>query len=420
MDHRIDQDALLDDFLRYVRINTRSDPSSKSYPSTAAQLDFASMLAGELKGLGLDDARVDKYGYVMATLPANTSNPSPIMGLIAHMDTSPDMSGEDVKPQIHRAYDGTDLVLNSEAMITMRADDFPLLRQYTGQTIITSDGTTLLGADNKAGIAEIMAALRFFRQHPDYPHGTIRVAFTPDEEIGKGTQFFDVKKFAADFAYTVDGGEVGELQYENFHAAEATLLVHGTNIHPGEAKDKMVNASLLGAAFLQKLPERERPEHSTGYEGFYHLVSFRGEVEQAELRWIIRDFELSGLRNRQRKMEQICQELNGQWGKDRFRLETRDQYYNMLEKLSAHKHVIELAREAMLSLGIEPLVRPIRGGTDGARLSYTGLPCPNLFTGGHHFHGRYEFIPLESMVLASRLIIQMAGMLTEKHVSGHP
>ncbi len=411
---RIDSRALLEDFLRYVRMDTQSDPSSTDFPSTAGQLTLAGMLASELKGLGLEDAHVDPHGYVMATLPGNIQGTGPVMGLIAHMDTSPDMSGKDVRPLLHCDYRGGDIILDKEKEIVMRPADFPALQQHLGECLITTDGSTLLGADNKAGIAGIMSALRYFAKNPESPRGTLKIAFTPDEEIGKGTQHFNVEAFGADFAFTIDGGERGELQYENFNAAMARVQIRGRPAHPGDAKGKMINAGILGADFVQMLPVAERPEHTSGREGFYHLTEFRADVSLARMEFIIRDFDRAGFEQRKEEMRRIVHRMNEKYGQGCCSLEMHDQYYNMLHKVATQLHLIELAREAMLSLGIEPLIRPIRGGTDGARLSYMGLPCPNLFTGGHHFHSPYECISLESMILASQVIVRMASAVAGK------
>lgn len=411
---KIDSRALLEDFLRYVRVDTQSDPSSTAFPSTEGQITLARMLVEELKELGLEDAQVDEHAYVTATLPGNMPGEGPVMGLIAHLDTSPDMSGKNVQALVHHNYRGGDLILNKEKQIVMLAKNFPALQQHLGQCLITSDGSTLLGADNKAGIAEIMAALRFFARHPEYPHGRLKIAFTPDEEIGRGTRHFDVEAFGADFAFTVDGGERGELQYENFNAAMARVEIRGRPAHPGDALGKMINAGILGVEFVRMLPASERPEHTSGMEGFYHLTEFRADVSLARLEFIIRDFRRDGFEGRKEKMRRIAFLMNEKYGKGCCSLEMHDQYYNMRHKLAKQQHLIELAREAMISQGVEPLVRPIRGGTDGARLSYMGLPCPNLFTGGHHFHSPYECISLENMVLASQVIVRMASGLVGK------
>ncbi len=406
--------TILENFLRYISINTQSDPDSGTFPSSNNQFVLAELLVQELKNLGLEDANVDDNAYVMATLPANTKGKIPAMGFIAHMDTSPDMSGENIRPVIHKHFNGKDLLLNEEKNICMPADDFPELKKYVGQTLITSDGTTLLGADNKAGIAEIMTALQVLSDNPRIPHGTIKVAFTPDEEIGKGAERFDVKRFGADFAYTIDGGALGELQYENFNAAFARVTIQGTSIHPGDAKDKMVNACLLGMELNQMLPEKERPEHTADYEGFFHLTRFRGSVEQAVMEYIIRDHDRQRFEQRKSHMYHITGLMNERHGPGRLQLELKDQYYNMHSNIYPVIHIVELAKQAMEALNIQPRIKPIRGGTDGARLSYMGLPCPNIFTGGHNYHGRFEFIPLESMEKATQVILEMIGLVTQK------
>ncbi len=403
----IDTEALLTRFFRYIAIDTQSDPKCPQSPSTAQQFKLANLLADELKTLGLKDVSVDKHAYVMGRLPARKAGDLPVTGLLAHMDTSPDMSGQNIRPLIHENYDGKDLILNKEKGLIMKPDDFPALMKYKGQTIITSDGNTLLGADNKAGIAEIMTALEFINNNEDVKHGEVRVGFTPDEEIGRGADHFDVKRFGADFAFTIDGGELGELQYENFNAAWAGITIEGRNIHPGEAKDKMINACLLGMELNQMLPAKERPEHTTNYEGFYHLTGFNGNVEHASMEYIIRDHDHKNFEHRKSHLRHCVNRLKEQYGHNRVTLEMKDQYYNMYSKIHPVMHVVDLAKAAMEAAGVKPLVRPIRGGTDGARLSYMGLPCPNIFAGGHNYHGRFEFIPLESMEKATQTIIQI-------------
>jgi len=403
----IDTDALLTRFFRYISIDTQSDPKRLESPSTTQQFKLANLLADELKMLGLKDVSVDEHAYVMGRLPARIAGDVPVTGFLAHMDTSPDMSGQNIRPLIHANYDGKDLVLNKERGLIMKPDDFPVLKKYKGQTLITSDGNTLLGADNKAGIAEIMTALEFVNNKADIKHGDIRVGFTPDEEIGRGADLFDVKRFGADFAFTIDGGELGELQYENFNAAWAGVNIEGRNIHPGEAKDKMINACLLGMELNQMLPARERPEHTTNYEGFYHLTGFDGGVEHATLEYIIRDHDHKNFERRKSHLRHCVNRLKEQYGHNRVTLEMKDQYYNMYSKIHPVMHVVDLAKAAMEAAGVKPLIRPIRGGTDGARLSYMGLPCPNIFAGGHNYHGRFEFIPLESMEKATQTIIQI-------------
>lgn len=406
----INKESMLNRFLKYIAIDTRSDPEADTFPSNQNQYVLAKLLAGELKALGLADAAIDRNGYVLATLPANTDKDVPVIGFIAHMDTSPDACGTNISAKTHANYDGQDLLLNTTENIVMRVADFPDLRKYTGQTLITSDGTTLLGADNKAGIAEIMAALEYLADNPRISHGTIKVAFTPDEEIGKGVDYFDVEQFGADFAYTIDGGELGELQYENFNAAHAKITIHGRNIHPGEASGKMINACLLGMELNQALPSRERPEHTTGYEGFFHLTGFRATVDHAVMEYIIRDHDHQHFDHRKAHLRHAVNRLNDNYGQGCFQLEIKDQYYNMHSKIFPVMHIVELAKKAMKALDIRPLIKPIRGGTDGSRLSYMGLPCPNIFAGGHNYHGRFEFIPLESMEKASQVIVKIIEM----------
>ncbi len=404
---------LLDRFLRYVKIDTQSDPQSETSPSTQKQFDLARLLVEELKQLGLQDARVDEHCYVYATLPANTDRKLPTVGFIAHLDTSPDFSGAGVNPQIIENYDGKDIVLNKEQNIVLSPADFPELKNYTGKTLITTDGTTLLGADDKAGIAEIMTALEYLINHPEIEHGTVKVAFTPDEEIGRGTEHFDVEGFGADFAFTLDGGPLGELEYENFNAAEAKITIRGRNVHPGTAKNQMINSMLVAMEFNAMLPPAERPEHTEGYEGFYHLISFNGDVEQSKLHYIIRDHDREKFEQRKQLVRDIAEFLNKKYRRQIVDLEMKDQYYNMREKIEPVMYIIDLAKKAMQAAGVEPVVKPIRGGTDGAMLSYKGLPTPNIFTGGHNFHGRYEYIPLESMQKAVDTVVKIVELIAK-------
>jgi len=399
--------ALLDRFLRYARIDTQSDENSDSVPSTKKQLDLAKLLVEEMKSMGLQDISLDEKGYVMATLPSNCINKTPIIGFIAHMDTSPDMSGKNVNPQVIRDYDGKDILLNEKQKVTLSPADFPEILNYKGQDLVTTDGTTLLGADDKAGIAEIMTAMEYLVRHPNMKHGTLRIGFTPDEEIGRGADHFDVKKFGADFAYTVDGGEMGELEYENFNAALATVTIHGRNVHPGTAKDKMINAIHLAMELNQLLPVNERPEFTTGREGFFHLIDFNGAVEQTKIRYLIRDHNRTKFEEKKKMITDCTKLLNLKYGADRFNLVLKDQYYNMREKLEPVMHIVNLAKDAMKAEEIKPIIKPIRGGTDGARLSFMGLPSPNLFTGGHNYHGKYEFIPIPSMMKAVKVILRI-------------
>ena len=400
--------SVVDRFIRYAKIYTQSDPSSNTFPSSRRQLDLANLLVEELKQIGLVEVSLDENGYVMATLPATVEN-APTIGFIAHMDTSPDMTGENVNPQI-REYQGGDIVLNREKNIILSPNDFPILNKYIGQTLITTDGNTLLGADDKAGIAEIMAAVEYLAQHPEIPHAAIRVGFTPDEEIGRGADRFDVKKFNADFAYTMDGGEIGELQYENFNAANAKITIQGRNVHPGTAKNQMINALQIAVNLHQMLPPHLRPEHTEHYEGFFHLTNISGNVDYAEMRYIIREHDRQKFENMKSLLLRSIQFQNELYETELIKMDLRDSYYNMKEKILPVMHIIELAKRAMLDVGVTPIIRPVRGGTDGARLSYMGLPCPNIFNGGHNYHGRYEFIPVESMEKAVEVIVRIAEL----------
>ncbi len=395
---------LLDRFLRYVAVDTQSDENSESQPSTEKQLVLLEMLRDELRTLGLE-AELDQWGYVMATLPSNLDHKAPAIGFIAHVDTSPDASGKDVKAQIIRDYDGGDIELKGVPGLALRVADFPELAGYKGQTIITTDGTTLLGADDKAGVAEIMNAVEYLVEHPEVKHPEVKIGFTPDEEIGRGVVKFDVARFGADYAYTMDGGAIGELEFENFNAAAATVKIQGRNIHPGYAKGKMKNAMLIGMEFNSLLPVEQRPEYTEGYEGFYHLIGFKGSVEQAELSYILRDHDLGLYEKRKETMLRCAEFINAKWGEGTASVELRHQYYNMRKEVEPHYHIIEKAVKAMEMNGIKPKIQPIRGGTDGANLSFMGLPCPNIFAGGHNFHGKMEFVPLESMEAASRVIL---------------
>jgi tripeptide aminopeptidase len=379
------KEKLLEKFLRYVSVDTQSDPGSTTFPSTSKQLDLSKMLVEELKALGLKDAHLDEHGYVMATLEANTDKEIPVIGFLAHVDTSPDMAGNNIKAQIIENYDGKDLLLNKELNMYLKVSDFPELSKYKGQTLITTDGTTLLGADDKAGIAEIMTALEYLTANPHIKHGTIKIGFTPDEEIGKGVDHFDVKKFGAQFAYTLDGGEVGELEYENFNAAYAKVKVQGRNVHPGMAKYKMINSMIVGSEFNDMLPVFDRPEFTEHYEGFFHLIKFEGTVEESTLQYIIRDHDRTKFENRKKLINDVADFMNKKHGEGTITIEMKDQYYNMREMVEPVYHIVELAELAMKDLGIKPHIKPIRGGTDGSRLSYMGLPCPNIFAGGITF-----------------------------------
>lgn len=392
-------------FLTYVKHHTTSDETSDTFPSTKRQLAFAAFLAKECEAIGLQSVSMDAYGYVTALLPGNTAN-APTIGFISHMDTSPDASGENVLSNIVENYDGKAIPLNGTVL---SPEEFPSLKEYIGQTLITSDGTTLLGADDKAGIAEILTAAEYLLAHPEIPHGAIRIAFTPDEEIGKGVDFFDVDKFHADFAYTLDGGRIGELEYENFNAARAIIRIKGKNVHPGSAKNVMKNAALIGTEIASLLPERETPAKTEGYEGFFHLCSFEGDITSATLNYIIRDFNADSFAHRKELLRLIVERKNAQYN-NCIELDLRDEYYNMLSQIEPHMEIVSLAKQAMLDCGITPIIQPIRGGTDGARLSFMGLPCPNLFAGGHNFHSNYEYIPVPSMEKAVSMIVRIAEL----------
>lgn len=397
-------------FLKYVSLDTQSDESSETCPSTKKQLVMLRMLHDELKILGLADVSMDDNGYVMATLPANNGKTGPAIGFVAHVDTSPDMPGENVNPRLVENYDGGDILLNAELKLVLSPADFPEMKQYTGQTLIVTDGTTLLGADDKAGVTEIMTAIEYLVQHPEVKHGPIKVGFTPDEEIGRGVDHFDVKKFGADWAYTMDGGEIGELEFENFNAAHAKVLIQGRNIHPGYAKGKMKNALLMGMEFNALLPVFDRPEFTQDYEGFFHLIKMEGSVEKTSIQYIIRDHDRALFEKRKEMIKQCVDFMNARYGEGCFTLEMKDQYYNMREKVEPVYHIVETARLAMEALGIVPQIKPIRGGTDGSRLSYMGLLCPNIFAGGHNFHGKFEFVPLESMEKATLVILKIVEL----------
>ncbi|HPT15012.1 MAG TPA: peptidase T [Bacteroidales bacterium] len=405
---------ILDRFLRYIAIDTQSDESSTAFPSTSKQFDLLKLLRDELSAFGLKDVVLDEFGYVMATLPANTAKKVPVIGFIAHVDTAPDMSGANINPRLVENYDGSDIVLNKELNVVISPGDFPEMKDYLGQTLIVTDGTTLLGADDKAGVTEIMAAVEYLVNHPEIEHGTIKIGFTPDEEIGRGVDKFEVARFGADFAYTMDGGGVGELEFENFNAAGAKVFIQGRNIHPGYAKNKMKNAILMAMEFNALLPVHERPEFTQDYEGFYHVVKTEGSVEHAMLQYIIRDHDKKKFGQKKETFKACIDFMNQRYGKDTFTLELKDQYFNMREQIEPVYHIVETARHAMVELGIEPKVVPIRGGTDGARLSYMGLPCPNIFAGGHNFHGKLEFVPLESMVKATEVILKILELYTKK------
>lgn len=403
---------VLERFLRYVKYPTQSDPATGLKPSTPGQMEFAQVLCEELKELGMSDVSVDEHGYVMGFLPSNLERETPAIGFIAHMDTSPEMSGRHVNPQLIENYAGNDIVLNKEKNIVLSTEQFPELANYVGQTLVTTDGNTLLGSDDKAGIAEIITAMEYLIRHPEVKHGKICVCFTPDEEIGEGPDHFDVKKFGAKFAYTLDGGEIGELEFENFNAASAKVTFKGRSFHPGYAKNKMVNAISVANDFINSLPKKEVPENTSGYEGFFHIYSIRGDVESTEVEILIRDFDRDRFEWRKNTIENGVREFSKRYGLT-VGLEMKDQYSNMREKIEQVHYIIDIAKQAMQDVEVKPLIVPIRGGTDGARLSFMGLPTPNLFTGGHNFHGRYEYIPVRSMEKAVDVIVRIAELCTK-------
>ncbi|MBS2098984.1 peptidase T [Carboxylicivirga linearis] len=407
-------DNLLQRFLGYVKIDTQSDTDTGLTPSTPGQMKFAEKLVEELKSIGLSEVEVDDNGYVMATVPATVEGDIPVIGFIAHMDTSPDFSGRHVKPRVIENYQGGDILLNKEQDITLTVSDFPEVEKYKGQDLIVTDGTTLLGADDKAGVTEIVTAMEYLLAHPEIKHGKIRICFTPDEEIGAGADHFDVEKFGAEFAYTMDGSEIGELEFENFNAAYAKLTIHGRMVHPGYAKRKMRNSIRIANQIMTMLPRHETPEHTEGYEGFYHLMSFNGDVEKTEMMYIIRDFKRDRFEDRKKELDHLINKINSEYGEGTAEIEMKDQYYNMREKVEPVMHVVDFAEQAMKELGIEPNVKPIRGGTDGARLSYMGLPTPNIFAGGHNFHGRFEFVPVQSMIKATEVIVKISELVAKK------
>lgn len=408
------KDELIKRFTTYVKIDTQSNEDSQTCPSTPGQWDLLNLLVDELKEIGMEEVTIDENGYVFATLPANTNKQVPTIGFLAHVDTATDFTGKNVKPQIVENYDGGDVILNKELGIVLSPEAFPSLKNYKGQTLITTDGTTLLGADDKAGVAEIMTAMNYLIQHPEIKHGKIRVAFTPDEEIGRGPHKFDVNRFGAKYAYTMDGGPLGELQYESFNAAAAKITINGNNIHPGSAKGKMVNSIKIGMELNQQLPVREAPEYTEGYEGFYHLLSFHGDVEKTELYYIIRDHDRQKFEAKKENLVKIVDQLRQKYGEDTIGLKLEDQYYNMREKIEPVKEVFENAKEAMERLDITPVIEPIRGGTDGSKLSYMGLPTPNIFAGGENMHGKYEFVSVETMMKATEVIVEIAKIFEEK------
>lgn len=405
-------EKILDRFLRYVAIDTQSDENSESQPSAAKELDLLKLLCKELNDMGVE-ATLDEYGYVMGTLPSNIDKKVPAIGFIAHVDTSPDASGADVKPQIIENYDGSDIALKGVPGLYLKPSEFPELLAHNGETIITTDGTTLLGADDKAGVAEIMNAVQYMVEHPEFKHGDIKIGFTPDEEIGRGVVKFDVKRFGADYAYTMDGGEIGELEFENFNAASAKIHIQGRNVHPGYAKDKMKNAILIGMEVNSLLPVGQRPELTEGYDGFFHIISFKGTVEEAEFGYIIRDHDRKKFEEKKELIEQCVKFINVKYGEGTATLEVKDQYYNMREQVEPYYFIVETAVKAMEMAGVKPKIQPIRGGTDGANLSFKGLPCPNIFAGGMNFHGKMEFAPLENIEKASEVVLNIVKLYAE-------
>jgi len=410
----MNKDHIIKRFISYVTIDTESDPNNPDFPSSDNQWDLANLLVKELKDIGMSDVTLDKNCYVMATLPSNLDYDVPTIGFVSHIDTTPDYTGANIKPKIHHEYDGKDIVLNKNENIVLSPSYFDDLLQYIGQTIITTDGTTLLGADDKAGITEIVSAMEYLINHPEIKHGKIRICFTPDEEVGKGAHKFDVKKFGADWAYTMDGSQIGELEYENFNAASAKITINGKIVHPGYAKGKMINSMRIAGDFILRLPSKEVPESTEGYEGFFHLHQFKGNVEQSILQYIIRDHDTDLFNNRKQFMIDLVAKMNSELGNNSIELDIKDQYYNMKEKVIPVMHIVDIAEEVMQDIGITPLIKPIRGGTDGSQLSFMGLPCPNIFAGGHNFHGRYEYVPVESMIKATEVIIGISEKVAYK------
>ena len=411
------ENKVVERFLRYVRFNTCSDATSGATPSTIGQIEFAGALADELKDIGLQDVTVDEFGYVYATLPANSEHKTSVVGFIAHMDTSPDFTGANVSPRIVENYTGGDIILDEAKNIVLSPVVFPELNGYVGQRLIVTNGKTLLGADDKAGIAEIVTAMEFLVNHTTIKHGTIKIAFTPDEEIGEGADHFNIEKFGADFAYTIDGAELGELEYENFNASGAKIVIHGSSVHPGYAKGKMKNALLIANQLIAMLPANEVPEHTDGYEGFYHVVRLNGSVEEAEIEFILRDFSREGINDRKLTLQDVVKQINDKFGEETVELALNDQYFNMREKIEPVKYIVDIAAQAICESGVPLKIVPIRGGTDGARLSYMGLPCPNIFEGGHNFHGKFEYIPTRSMAKACEVIVKIVekiGLLKGK------
>ncbi len=411
----IDKQHITNRFIKYIQIDTESDPNNPAFPSTEKQWNLAKVLVHELKAIGMQEVNLDENCYIMATLPSNLDYEVPTIGFIAHIDTSPDFTGKDVKPQIVENYQGNDIILNEEKKIILSPNYFEDLLQYKGQTLITTDGTTLLGADDKAGVTEIVTAMEYLINHPEIKHGKIRICFTPDEEVGKGAHLFDVEKFGAEWAYTMDGSQIGELEFENFNAASAKVTITGKIVHPGYAKGKMINSILIANEFVASLPSEETPEKTAGYEGFFHLHDMSGNVEQTVLEYIIRDHDLDLFEKRKYLMQKIAFDFNKRYGQELIHVEIKNQYFNMKEKIIPVMHIITIAEEVMKEKGIIPLIKAIRGGTDGSQLSYKGLPCPNIFAGGHNFHGRYEYVPVESMIKATEVIVGIAEKVAKNY-----
>ena len=410
----IEKQQLIERFISYVTVDTESDPESKTTPSSKKQWDLANALVEELKKIGLEDVTIDEHAYIMATLASNVSHEVPVIGFISHFDTTPDFTGANVKPQIIENYNGKDIVLNSAENIILSPSDFDDLLMYKGQTLITTDGTTLLGADDKAGVAEIISAMEYLINHPEIKHGKIRIGFTPDEEIGRGAHKFDVKKFGASWAYTMDGSQVGELEYENFNAAGAEVTIKGKIVHPGYAKGKMINSMYIATQFINALPRIETPEHTEDRQGFFHLHNMKGEVDSTKLQYIIRDHDSSHFEARKEVIQKLADDINAQYGSLVVSVEIKDQYFNMRKKIEPVMHIVEIAKEAMEMAGIKAIIKPIRGGTDGSQLSFMGLPCPNIFAGGHNFHGRFEYVPVESMIKAIQVIVNIVQLTAKK------
>jgi tripeptide aminopeptidase len=413
MNKMIEKQDIINRFIKYVTVDTESNPNNPAFPSTEKQWELAKILVDELKDIGMEEVDLDKNCYLMATLPSNVDYPVPTIGFIAHIDTSPDFTGANIKPQIIENYEGNDIVLNKEKNIILSPDYFSDLLLYKGQTIITTDGTTLLGADDKAGVTEIVSAMEYLIQHPEIKHGKIRICFTPDEEVGKGAHLFDVEKFGAEWAYTMDGSQIGELEYENFNAAGVKVTIKGKMVHPGYAKGKMINSMLIANEFMTHLPAQEVPEKTSGYEGFFHLHQIKGDVENTVLNYIVRDHDLDLYEKRKNLIQKIASDLNKKYGQNSIIVSIKDQYFNMKTKITPVMHIVDIAEEAIKELGITPLIKPIRGGTDGSQLSYKGLPCPNIFAGGHNFHGRFEYVPVESMIKATEVIVSIAQKVTK-------